>query len=190
MTVGCPATVVVIHVFAVQSVLVAFSVENPGGIVVIVEEIESAVAVGCIVVGRVALIDGGTVGTTVGWPSRAIVKDGKPKGGGMARVEGGSGDCGMIRTPLYPEAHKVWQGQIGSIVEAVAPMSSVVVFDHVVKPGMEIKLVINTNDFVPVTSVVSRAVVGVGSAATKPPELTVISWPPIVNISELVVGII
>jgi len=87
---------VVIHVFAVQSVLVASSVENSGGIVVIVEEIESTIAVGCIVVGMVALIDGGTVGTTVGWLSGAIVKDGKPKGGGMTRVEGDSGDFGMI----------------------------------------------------------------------------------------------
>jgi len=69
-------------------------------------------------------------------------------------------------------------------------MSSIVVFDHVVKPGMEIKLVINTNDFVPVASVVSRAVVGVGSTATKPPELIVISWPLIVNISDPVAGII
>jgi hypothetical protein len=153
-TVGFPATVVVTHVFAVQSVFVAASVENPGGIVVIVEDIESATVVGCRV-GRVAVADGDAVGTEVGWPSEPIVKDGEVKGGGMTRVEGGSGDCGMIIIPLYPEAHKVWHGQSGSIVEVVAPMSSVVVFDHVIKPGMEIKLVLNTNDAVPVATVVN-----------------------------------
>jgi hypothetical protein len=169
-------------------VFVVASVENPGGIVVIVEDIESATVVGCRV-GRVAVADGDAVGTEVGWPSDPIVKDGEVKGGGMTRVEGGSGDCGMIIIPLYPEAHKVWHGQIGSIVEVVASMSSVVVFDHAMKPGIEIKLVLNTNDAVPVATVVDRATVRVGSSTTKPSELAAIVWPSTVIISITVAGI-
>jgi hypothetical protein len=118
MTVGFPATVVVIHVFAVQSVFVVASVENPDGIVVIVKDIESAIVVACVVV-RDAVTDGDAGGTEVGWPSEPIIKDGKVKGGGMTKFEGGSGEFGMIIIPLYPEAHKFWHGQIGSIVGIV-----------------------------------------------------------------------
>jgi hypothetical protein len=186
--VGLPPKSVVIHVFAVHCVFVIASVENPGGTVVIVEDIESAVVVAG-TPGRVAGIDGDAVGTVVGRPSEPIVKGGKLKGGGMMTVEGGSGDSGITITPLYPEAHNARQGQIGNIVGVVWPRSSVIVSDQVVKLGIEIKLVPNTKGTVPVITVVSPAVVGVGSSTTKPPEPAVIIWPSTVIISIMVAEI-
>jgi hypothetical protein len=54
-----------------------------------------------------------------------IAKGGEVKGGGIITLEGGRGDSRMTTTPLYLEAYKVRQGQIGSIVRAIWPSSSV-----------------------------------------------------------------
>jgi hypothetical protein len=142
--VGLPLEDVVIHVFAVHSEFVTSSVENPGGTVVIVEVIESAFIV-AETIGGVLGVNSDAIDTVVGWPLGPIVKDGKVKGAGIMTVEGGSGDFGITIMPLYPEAHRDRQGQIGSIVGVVWPGSSVVVSDQVVKLGIEIKLVLNTN---------------------------------------------
>jgi len=95
----------------------------------------------------------------------------------------------MTITPLYLEVHKVRQGQIGNIVGVVWPSSSVVVSDQVVKLGIEIKLVLNTNGTVLVITVVSLAVVEAGSSTMKPLELAVIVSLLMVIVSALVAEI-
>jgi hypothetical protein len=155
--VGLPPISVVNHVFAVHSVFVVASVENPGGTVFMVEDIEPIVVV-VGTVGSVTDTDGNAIGTSVGRLSDPKVKAGKENGGGIITLEGGRGDFGTIITPLYPEAHKVRQGQIGNIVGVVWPGSSVVVCDQVVKLEIEIRLVLNTNWTVPAITVASPAV--------------------------------
>jgi len=102
-TVGLPPTSVVSHVFVVYSVFVVALVENPGGIVVIVEDIESVVVAASEaedikfvtvagMVGSVTGTDGDAVGTAVGRPLELIVKVEKVKGGGIITLEGGKRD--------------------------------------------------------------------------------------------------
>lgn len=186
--VGLPPEDVVIHVFAVHNEFVTFSVENPGGTVVIVEVIEFAVIV-AETIGEVLSVNCDVTDTVVGRPSGPIAKVGKVKGAGIMTVEGGNGDFGITITPLYPEAHRDRQGHIGNIVGVVWPWSSVVVSDQVVRLGIKIKLVLNTNGTFPVIRVVSPAIVEVGKSTMRPPELAIITWLSTVNVSVLDAGI-
>jgi hypothetical protein len=122
-TVGLPPTSVVSHVLAAHSVFGVASVENLGGTVVMVEDIESVVVI-VSTVGSIANTNSNAVSTIVGMLLEPIVKGEKVKGGGIITLEGGRG-ARMITTPLHLEAHKFRQGQIDSIVRAIWPSSSV-----------------------------------------------------------------